>query len=348
MKILEYLKRPAIAAAAAGVGGILLGLIWGWVIQPVRWVDAPPALLNSSSQETYLRMAIDSFAVNGDTQLALQRYEELGDAAPERLMTIQTNPGKQDPNAILRFSNLVKGVESTTAVTPGETPQPSAAATPTDNSLPSLISKLLRYGLIALGVLVVAVVAFALYWYLSPKFRRRGDAGATTAAGEMPAPVEAPSAGHLAPGKDAPIAQYMTTYVLGDDLFDDSFGIDSPSGEFLGECGVGISETIGVGDPKKVSVFEVWLFDKNDIQTVTKVLMSSHAYNDVATYQRLHAKGEPVLVELGKQFMLETAALQMVATVSDVEYGKGALPESSYFERLTLELAIWPKTVQQG
>jgi hypothetical protein len=44
-----------------------------------------------------------------------------------------------------------------------------------------------------------------------------------------------------------------------------------------GECGVGISETIGVGDPKKVTAFEVWLFDKNDIQTVTKVLMSAHA-----------------------------------------------------------------------
>jgi hypothetical protein len=111
----------------------------------------------------------------------------------------------------------------------------------------------------------------------------------------------------------------------------------------LGECGVGISETIGVGDPKKVTAFEVWLFDKNDIQTVTKVLMSSHAYNDVATLQRLESKGEPILVEAGKQFVLETAALQLMATVSDVEYGQGALPDSSYFERVTLELAIWPK-----
>ena len=79
----------------------------------------------------------------------------------------------------------------------------------------------------------------------------------------------------------------MTTYMAGDDLYDDSFSIDSPSGEFLGECGVGISDTIGVGDPKKVTAFEVWLFDKNDIQTVTKVLMSEHAFNDAAIRQRL-------------------------------------------------------------
>ena len=48
----------------------------------------------------------------------------------------------------------------------------------------------------------------------------------------------------------------MTTYMIGDDLYDDSFSIDSPSGEFLGECGVGISDTIGVGDPKKVTALK--------------------------------------------------------------------------------------------
>ncbi|MDO9349312.1 MAG: hypothetical protein Q7T47_08495, partial [Anaerolineales bacterium] len=81
----------------------------------------------------------------------------------------------------------------------------------------------------------------------------------------------------------------------------------------------------------------------NDIQTVTKVLMSSHAFNDVATFQRLEAKGEPILVERGKQVVLETAALQLLATISDVEYGRGALPDNSFFERVTLELAVWPK-----
>jgi len=149
-------------------------------------------------------------------------------------------------------------------------------------------------------------------------------------------------------GEEPPISQFVTTYVLGDDLFDDSFSIDAPSGEFLGECGIGISETIGVGEPKKVQAFEVWLFDKNDIQTVTKVLMSAHAFTDVATHQRLEAKGEPMMVERGKQVVLETAALQLVATVSDIEYGQGALPEGSYFERLTLEIAVWPKVVVPG
>jgi len=142
-------------------------------------------------------------------------------------------------------------------------------------------------------------------------------------------------------GDQAPIAQFMASYKIGDDLFDDSFSVDSASGEFLGECGVGISETIGVGDPKKVTAFEVWLFDKNDIQTVTKVMMSAHAYGDNSMRQRLAAKGEPVLIEPGTQTVLETATLRLVARVVDMNYGEGALPEKSFFDGLILELAVW-------
>jgi hypothetical protein len=40
---------------------------------------------------------------------------------------------------------------------------------------------------------------------------------------------------------------------------------------------------------------------------------------------------------------LETASLQMVVRVVDMQYGEGPLPENSFFERATLELAIWAK-----
>jgi hypothetical protein len=153
-----------------------------------------------------------------------------------------------------------------------------------------------------------------------------------TAAGTAPTPTGSP-----------PVAQFMTTYVLGDDLYDDSFSIDAPDGSFLGECGMGISETIGVGDPKKVMAFEVWLFDKNDIRTVTKVLMSTHAFNDEALKSRLAAKGEPVLVQAGDVVSMETASLVVTARVVDMAYGGGALPPNSFFERLTIELAAFTK-----
>jgi hypothetical protein len=106
---------------------------------------------------------------------------------------------------------------------------------------------------------------------------------------------------------------------------------------------VGISETVGVGEPKRVTAFEIWLFDKNDIQTVTKVIMSEHAHDDDKLRMRLESKGELVLAEPGKQILLETATLQLEARIIDMAYGEGAAPDLSFFERLTLELAIWPK-----
>ena len=139
------------------------------------------------------------------------------------------------------------------------------------------------------------------------------------------------------------MVQFVASYKIGDDLFDDSFSVDSPSGEFLGECGVGISETVGIGDPKKVTAFEVWLFDKNDIQTVTKVLMSAHSFLDEDLRQRLAAKGVPVRSEAGTESVLETETLRLVARVVDMAYGEGPLPDSSFFEHLVLELAVWLK-----
>jgi hypothetical protein len=106
---------------------------------------------------------------------------------------------------------------------------------------------------------------------------------------------------------------------------------------------MGISETIGVGDPKKVTAFEVWLFDKNDIRTVTKVLMSEHAFRDEALKSRLAAKGEPVQAASGDIVALETATLTVTARVVDMAYGGGALPPHSFFERLTIELAAFKK-----
>ena len=113
-------------------------------------------------------------------------------------------------------------------------------------------------------------------------------------------------------------------------------------GEFLGECGVGISETLGAGEPAKVTAFEVWLFDKSDIRTITKVLMSQYAYNDDALRTRLAPKGDHVLAELGKDMVLETTSLRVDARVVDMEYDGEAMPPQSQFTKLTVELVARP------
>jgi len=330
MKILDYLKKPVVAAALGFVVGLLIGLVvLGWGLWPVQWTSADPSSLRPDLQEDYLRMTIDSFVNYPDNELAIQRYQALDAAGPAVLERVKA--GYPDQNAILNFSKVVQ------VTTPTETISPS------NGQAPAKPGSLTRTLIIGGAIILFAILGFAIFKYLIPLFRHSTTESLPTRARENPNLVAMTD--YSAQGEDQPIAQFMTTYVLGDDLFDDSFSIDSPSGEFLGECGIGISETIGVGEPKKVTAFEVWLFDKNDIQTVTKVLMSTRAFNDVATFQRLQAKGEPFMVERGKRVVLETAALQLVATASEMEYGQGALPEDSYFERLTLEIAVWPKVV---
>ena len=110
----------------------------------------------------------------------------------------------------------------------------------------------------SVGLLAAAVVG-AVFFYIS----RRG--ARPMAEEEMPEGQPAASLVRCGGGRTIPLAQFPTEYNIGHDTYDDSFSIETSTGEFLGECGVGISESIGIGDPKKVTAFEVWLFDKNDI-----------------------------------------------------------------------------------
>ncbi len=351
-KIKSLLKDWRISIAVGVVIGILLGLLVGWGIWPVQWTDLAPYHLRADLREDYLRMSIFTTAMTGDTNVATKAWSELEDTAEETLDAVRANPGYLTPEQITSFVAIVGGAGGGQIVSTTETVQPGGEET---GGGPNW--------LLLGGFCVVLLVgaAIAVYFFVIRPRQINSD--------EQPETLQ--SMGHRMPEPDIaeeytdeeigytrpvsqfnvqgdedhhlPVAQFMTTYMMGDDLYDDSFSIDSPTGEFLGECGVGISDTVGVGDPKRVSAFEVWLFDKNDIQTVTKVVMSEHVYEDNKIRMRLESKGEPILAEPGKVVLLETATLQLEARIVDMEYGEGAAPEQSYFQRLTLELAVWPK-----
>ncbi|MEA3326624.1 MAG: hypothetical protein U9R53_04870 [Chloroflexota bacterium] len=347
-KIKALLTDFRISIPVGVVLGLILGLVIGWGIWPVQWTDLAPYHLRQDLREDYLRMTIFTTTSNGDGSIASKAWSELEDTAEETLDAVREDPKYLKPDQIASFMAIVgAGVpEATPTIALSEVLEEE-----TEGGGP----KWLLLGGLCLGLILIAGVVFYLLVIRTRSSKEdkteslgsedvsrikdifgRDDMAVLADIHEEPAP----------PAQEEtvePVAQFMTTYAIGDDLYDDSFSIDAPTGEFLGECGAGISEIIGVGEPKHVAAFEVWLFDKNDIQTVTKVVMSAHAHADNKIRLRLESKGEPILSEPGKRVLLETATLQLEVRIVDMAYGEGPAPDQSFFERLTLELSVWPK-----
>lgn len=316
-----------------------IALIIGWfglayLFPTFEWIDADPSYLRRSVQKDFIRMTAASYGTELDAARAANRIASLGPNWSQLLDEVIAE--SQGPEQA-RVSQLKQVLDALVASNQMPTP---VAGPGSSGGLGSLLLPLA-------GCLLVAALLGGIGFFL---MRSRGGGGMpnlnlggrpAVAETSMPTMLDADGsvveARGVAAGSPA-IARFMSTYTLGDDAYDDSFSVDGPDGNFLGECGMGISETIGVGDPKKVTAFEVWLFDKNDIRTVTKVIMSEHAFNDEALKSRLAAKGEPVMARPGDTISLETATLVVDARIVDMAYGGGALPQSSFFERLTVEL----------
>lgn len=344
--ILSSLSPGALAGISFFVGLFLGLVVLGWGVWPVAYENASPEHMRIEFQEEYVRMVIDSYNLVNQKDLALQRLNYLGESKITAWNSVASKVSVEDRTsfAVIQILNpeVNQGVAVPTTV-PGANPGDPVVEPEDAGGSRSFLLWACVFTLIIGGVLVLM--------YLRKRdstLIQAGEEGTTAAAIQQAAAItrdaQDQQTDYAALGGDPPIAQWMTTYLIGDDLFDDSFSIDAPSGEFMGECGVGIADSVGVGEPKRVSAFEVWLFDKNDIQTVTKVVMSANTMSDEASLNRLAAKGEPIQAMVGEEIVLETQTLQLIVRIVDMAYGEGAIPERSHFDRATLELAVWAKT----
>lgn len=319
--------RVLVGLAVALVAGLVLGLIVGWLIWPVSFTSVAPVDLHTGYRDYYLAFVADQFSRTGDLAQAQQQLGADRDRWSSKqiaadLRKLAATPGRSDKAPLESLASKLE--QTVVASTPARGP----------NLLLIALLALSLAALIAIGVIVV--------WP-----RVRGESA--VARPQAVAVRSAQASKSVEPTatwegmSEKPLAQFIAAYEIGDDRYDTSFPIETAAGDFIGECGVGISETIGVGEPSKVTALEVWLFDKNDIRTVTKVLMSEYAYGDQALRTKLAPKGEPELARPDAVIELETATLKVSARVVDMEYGTGELEPRSFFNKLNLELAVWPK-----
>jgi hypothetical protein len=340
----RWVRAPLFLNGVSFLLGTIFGLVvLGWIVWPVQYIDTTPEMLRSDIQLDYLRMAVDSYSVTGDATLARSRFEALGENNLDLLAALRED-GLTDPERLKQFEILIAGL-----FIPGtEVTQPPAVPAASGGIQGAL------FVIAILGIIIGGAIAIILVINI----RRHRDSAAAkvepSAQEELSLEAEeelevgaAPAPEEEAGGEGTePLERFVTTYALGDDLYEDSFTINSPSGDFLGECGVGISEPVGVGEPKKITALEVWLFDRKPSRTSTTVLMSQYAYEKEDVRATLAPRGLPVLAVPGADFWMETPGLQLRVVIRELIYGSGPLPQNSYFERLTLQLEVWAKGKQ--
>jgi len=333
----DMMARIGQRAILAGIVGLVVGCIFGWMVVgwilfPVTWTNADPWDLRPGQKETYVSLVADSYSVNSDGDLARQRMEGFGNEEISDVLAklIEEREKAGDAEGKRRIQYLGTVLDSTPSVaTPSPEPSPE---TGTARIFSTVRSMLPICGLVLLLLLIVGLIALIIFRIVRQRIPGMPDEGRE----EELIPGERP--GGVALGR------FVTTYGFGDDGYDTSFNIEThgADGEFYGACGVGFSEVLGEGSPDKIAAFEVWLFDKTDmdnVQTVTKVLMSEFAYKSEVLREKMKDRGEAVLVEKGQTIVIDGVGLRLSAEIVDFAYGSDpSLPPNSYLETLTTQL----------
>ena len=367
--------RPAVIGGVLGlVLGCLLGwLAIGWWLWPVQYTgDVYTYELNDTEKMHYVAAVADSYNLNRQVEIAKERFnawrpDEIVESLARLYVEHRANGREQEASQVMELTKRlrlldnwdptlinqgIRQVESRyadqgdphktsylsqfanelTIVAPGVGQSGAAPAAPTaappqaEPIAPAEEAAGFPLWIVILIVLVLAALGAALYarrYRLMPR-------------PAIPAPAPAEEEEHTGEGP-RPALVTKSTYKLGMDNFDESFPIEGPDGSFRGECGFGISEAAGDETPKRVLAFDVWLFDKSDIRTLTKVLVSDYAYHNETMRNKLSARGETVLAEPGATLVLETGSLSVQARVLDMAYSDNP-PPNSCFDHVTVQL----------
>lgn len=337
--------------------GVAIGLVLGWGVFPVQWENANPGKLREDFRSVYLAgVAEDYLRTNDATKVRdglglgadLPKVRTIPWRANSAILTkdIETAVGYAEAGRF-NLSDKLPALRRLQQDMPGMVKAWETADAAAAQAAGGFLGKIIRF--LAL-LLAIVLIALALWYLLIGRKRQAAGLAGPTAPGAPAAGV--PSVGVLPFGEEVeagPSSVKTYTYVLGDDYFDPSFSIEIGA-DFFGECGIGISETLGAGDPKKVTAFETWLFDKSDIRTVTTILASDYAFPDPDLREKLKPKREGDelrQIRPGMEVTLDTTALRVKALITEVEYAsQGTLPANSFFQKVTFELRAWVKQLE--
>lgn len=371
----QSVQRSLLLGILAGVLlGCILGTAFGtyyaWQVNPATYAGgAFPAEMTAAYQKEYIRTVADSYNVNRQVPLAQERLKTFGaetivgtlgelsadfvangqaveaQTVNELALNLKNAGGWSDDtvkNVIGRLSAQYQGDSArsqaintySAQLLAGQIPvQPEAGQAPAEGEpAPAAAPVAAEEGgtpwLTYLACLLLLVALLIGVWLFG---RWRFNRMRTQPRQQIVWEGEGP----------APIKVWTGTYTLGQNNYDEFFTIETNEGDFLGESGMGIMKAVPGTNPKQVTAFDVGLFDKTDITTLSRVVMSEDAYNndeELRNNIEANPQAEAILAQPGKEFTLETNALRVVAKIDEMEYGEGG---NKYFNKLKVNLNVF-------
>jgi hypothetical protein len=105
--------------------GALAGLFYGWVLNPVEYVDIGPQSLRVDYKTDYVLMIAEAYQVDHDIGLAVRRLARLSSSAPKDIVVSALNYALQNEYAPQDLSLFQRLSEDMTTWNPNqEVPTP--------------------------------------------------------------------------------------------------------------------------------------------------------------------------------------------------------------------------------
>jgi hypothetical protein len=337
-------NRTYLFIVVAFIVGLLIGwFALGWGLAPVQYTGARLNDLRAEDQQTFVAAQAEAFAQTQDNRKAIERLQTLGTqehVAGLAAQVIQQAEATGDMVTADRVRSMAAAIGLALA-TPAPAPsQPAEEPQQGGSSLATILGLALLAGGIALAAWLLlrgrsaasedeeSFVAEPLLDDEQPVSRPSRTAPSTT-----PPPPGA------APERSSAGQEFTAAFHQGDVSYDQSFDIEGPDGSYWGECGMTMSEAVH-GDPERATALEVWLFDKSDIRTVTKVLMSDYAYGNQALREKLSSRGDAVLLAPDLGFVLDAQTLRLMGKIVELEYDDSQAPARGTIRRLRVQLRV--------
>ena len=119
--------RSWVIALIAGLAGIAAGVAYGWVINPVKFVDTTPASLRADFRTDYVLMVAEAYHSDHDPELAARRLAVFGSEPPAAISRAALNTAGDvgyAPNDVVLLQELSRAMQAYQPAVPtaGSTP----------------------------------------------------------------------------------------------------------------------------------------------------------------------------------------------------------------------------------